>query len=327
MMEGASIEDHVNEFNSIISRLLSVEIKFDDEVHAMLLLSSLPESWSGTIITVSGSIGNTKLTFDNICDLIHGEDIRRKTFREYSNSLLSVEEKGRGRKQDRGQKQKRGQLKSKKRASKDKEVNMAARYSNDASVCCVVNMIGDRIMDSHASFHATYFKEELERFRLCCGKNLKDVRYIPGLKRRLIFVGQLDEEGYHIGFIDQQRKVTKGSLAVACQNKRGSLYMIEVPSDGINKTIDGRSNATLHANCGTKEGKLRKVWEYKETIEATTQMRWDIPFGVQRVTMSYEAEMSHLMRTFFTESSNLTGPNQKGQVVLEDCPDNLANNS
>ncbi|GJY33678.1 putative RNA-directed DNA polymerase [Tanacetum coccineum] len=43
--------------------------------------------------------------------------------------------------------------------------------------------------------------------------------------------------------------------------------------------------------------------------------------------MSYEAEMSHLMRTFFTKSSNLTGPNQKGQVVLEDCPDNLANNS
>ncbi|GKE13324.1 retrovirus-related pol polyprotein from transposon TNT 1-94, partial [Tanacetum coccineum] len=70
----------------------------------------------------------------------------------------------------------------------------------------------------------TYCKEELERFKLCSGKvrleddktldiagvgdvvlktsfgtswTLTDVRYIPGLKRMLISVGQLDEEGYH----------------------------------------------------------------------------------------------------------------------------------
>ncbi|GKD21334.1 hypothetical protein Tco_1223037, partial [Tanacetum coccineum] len=44
-----------------------------------------------------------------------------------------------------------------------------------------------------------------------------------GLKRRLISVGQLDEEGYHVGFIDQQWKVTKGSLVVALGNKCKSL--------------------------------------------------------------------------------------------------------
>ncbi|GJX44562.1 putative ribonuclease H-like domain-containing protein [Tanacetum coccineum] len=85
-------------------------------------------------------------------------------------------------------------------------------------------------------------KEELDRFKLRSSKvrladdltldivgirdvvlktyfstswTLKDVRYIPGLKRRLISVGQLDEEGYHVGFGDQQWKVTKGSLVVA----------------------------------------------------------------------------------------------------------------
>ncbi|GKB73514.1 retrovirus-related pol polyprotein from transposon TNT 1-94 [Tanacetum coccineum] len=44
---------------------------------------------------------------------------------------------------------------------------------------------------------------------------------------RLISVRQLDEEGYHVGFEDQQWKVTKGSLVVARGNKRGSLYMVE----------------------------------------------------------------------------------------------------
>nr|GEY73341.1 retrovirus-related Pol polyprotein from transposon TNT 1-94 [Tanacetum cinerariifolium] len=96
--------------------------------------------------------------------------------------------------------------------------------SDDALICCVDNTVKDHIMDSGASFHATYCKKELERFKLRSGKvrladdkildivdvedvvlkisfgtswTLKDVRYIPGLKRRLISVRQLDEEGYH----------------------------------------------------------------------------------------------------------------------------------
>ncbi|GJX53806.1 retrovirus-related pol polyprotein from transposon TNT 1-94 [Tanacetum coccineum] len=55
-------------------------------------------------------------------------------------------------------------------ASKDKDVNMAVRDYEDALVCCVDNTIEDRIMDSKASFHATFCKEELEKFRLRSGK-------------------------------------------------------------------------------------------------------------------------------------------------------------
>ncbi|GKE14534.1 putative RNA-directed DNA polymerase, partial [Tanacetum coccineum] len=143
-------------------------------------------------------------------------------------------------------------------------------------------------------FHATYCKEELERFKLCFGKvcladdktvdiagvgdvvlktsfgtswTLKDVRYIPGLKKRLISVGQLDEEGYHIGFGDQQWKVSKGSLVVAHGNKRRSLYMVEVPSDGINTTIDVRGNAALwHQRLGHMSEKGMKILALKGRI-------------------------------------------------------------
>ncbi|GJU06231.1 hypothetical protein Tco_1122661 [Tanacetum coccineum] len=55
-------------------------------------------------------------------------------------------------------------------ASKDKEVNMAAGDSNDTLVCCVKNAVEDYIMDSDAFFHATYCKEELERFKLRSSK-------------------------------------------------------------------------------------------------------------------------------------------------------------
>lgn len=44
MVEDGSIEDHLNEFNTIIGQLISVNIKFDEEVRALLILCSLPES-------------------------------------------------------------------------------------------------------------------------------------------------------------------------------------------------------------------------------------------------------------------------------------------
>ncbi|GJS19418.1 retrovirus-related pol polyprotein from transposon TNT 1-94 [Tanacetum coccineum] len=178
-------------------------------------------------------------------------------------------------------------------ASKGKEVNLAAGDSDDALVCRVENTVENRIIDSGASFHATYCKEELKRFKLCSGKirladdkildiagvedvvlktyfgtswTLKDFRYIPGLKRRLISVGQLDEEGYHVIFRDQQWKVTKGSLVVARGNKHGSLYMVEVHPEGIGAIINGSGSVAVWFG-EAEESFLHNVSKDKETAE------------------------------------------------------------
>ena len=44
MEEGGPVATHVNEFNTIVNQLSSVEIEFDDEVRALILLASLPNS-------------------------------------------------------------------------------------------------------------------------------------------------------------------------------------------------------------------------------------------------------------------------------------------
>ena len=41
-------------------------IKFDDEVQALLLLLSLPDSWSGTVTVVTSSAGSDGFTFEKI---------------------------------------------------------------------------------------------------------------------------------------------------------------------------------------------------------------------------------------------------------------------
>nr|GEU55802.1 retrovirus-related Pol polyprotein from transposon TNT 1-94 [Tanacetum cinerariifolium] len=120
-------------------------------------------------------------------------------------------------------------------ASKDKEVNMPVGDSDDALVHLAddktLDIAGIRNVNLKTSFGISW--------------NLKDAMYIAGLIRRLIFVVQLDEEGYHVGFRYQQLKVTKGSLVVTRGNKHASMYMVEVTFNEINAAIDGRGNETL----------------------------------------------------------------------------------
>ena len=44
MAKNASIAQHLNEFNTITNQLLSVEIDFDDEICALIVLASLPNN-------------------------------------------------------------------------------------------------------------------------------------------------------------------------------------------------------------------------------------------------------------------------------------------
>ncbi|VFQ98780.1 unnamed protein product [Cuscuta campestris] len=78
MNEGSPVADHINEVNSILSRLSSVGMKFDDDTQAVILLSSLPDSWSGFVTTVTETAGTGNLKFDRIRDSVLGEDIRRR---------------------------------------------------------------------------------------------------------------------------------------------------------------------------------------------------------------------------------------------------------
>ena len=44
MVENASVAQHLNEFNTITNQLSFVEIDFNDEIHELIVLASLPNS-------------------------------------------------------------------------------------------------------------------------------------------------------------------------------------------------------------------------------------------------------------------------------------------
>ena len=105
MGEGNSVTDHINEFNTILAQLESVQIKFKDEVNALILLSSLPDSWVAIVTVVSSSTRENTLKLSDIPDLILSEDVRKRDSEEssshVSNSTLNTE--GRGRTTQKGQ--------------------------------------------------------------------------------------------------------------------------------------------------------------------------------------------------------------------------------
>ena len=55
MAENALVAQHLNEFNTITNQLSSVEIDFDDEIRALIVLASLPNSWEAMRMAVSNS--------------------------------------------------------------------------------------------------------------------------------------------------------------------------------------------------------------------------------------------------------------------------------
>ena len=77
MSENGSVSNNINEFNMIVSQLNSVDINFEDEIKALMLMSSLPESWDTVVTAISSSGGSEKLKFDEICDVVLSESIRK----------------------------------------------------------------------------------------------------------------------------------------------------------------------------------------------------------------------------------------------------------
>ena len=55
MSKGGTVADHLNEFNTVTNQLSSVKVDFD-EVRALLILCSLPESWNGLVMAVINSV-------------------------------------------------------------------------------------------------------------------------------------------------------------------------------------------------------------------------------------------------------------------------------
>ena len=76
LSKGGSVTEHLNEFNTVTNKLISIGVKFDDQFRDILILCSFPKSWNGLVMAVSNSISiSNTLKFDDVVSVILSEEI------------------------------------------------------------------------------------------------------------------------------------------------------------------------------------------------------------------------------------------------------------
>jgi hypothetical protein len=86
MRDGDSVAEHLNAFNTVVSQLISVEIKSLDEDKCISLLCSLPDSWDSLVVAIGSN--TTTLKFDEVVSSLLSEEMRRKNMEGQSTDAL-----------------------------------------------------------------------------------------------------------------------------------------------------------------------------------------------------------------------------------------------
>ena len=91
--DGNSFTEHLSNFQGLLNELSTMKLKLDDEVQALLLLSSLPNSWKTLVVSLSNSSPNGVITVNMVKNNMFNEEARRKELGISSNIEALVTER------------------------------------------------------------------------------------------------------------------------------------------------------------------------------------------------------------------------------------------
>ncbi|GJX14685.1 retrovirus-related pol polyprotein from transposon TNT 1-94 [Tanacetum coccineum] len=209
MPTGRKISEHIDEFNKIVLDLANIEVKFEDEDLALLLLTSLPASYEHFVDTLL--YGREALTLEDVMATLNSKEIKERSKAKGDDGEgLYV----RGRTDRRDSRQSRGKSRSKSRggrlkcyifqsedhlkrncpknnrkkstgyAKKDGQPSSSGSTYDDSEVMMVMSAqahaLLDWIMDSGCSYHMIPMLDILFDFLECDGGNSGKVKVING---------------------------------------------------------------------------------------------------------------------------------------------------
>ncbi|GJV66202.1 retrovirus-related pol polyprotein from transposon TNT 1-94 [Tanacetum coccineum] len=262
MPDGRKISEHIDEFNKIVLDLANIEVKFEDEDLALLLLTSLPASYEHFVDTLL--YGREALTLEDVkgyilkCYICQSEDHLKRNC------------------------PKNNRKKSTSYVKKDDQPSSSGSTYDDSEVMMVMSTqaqaLLDLIMDSGCSYHMTPRLDILFDFLECDGGSvqlgdnreckirgigkvrvqlrdgssfvLNNVRYIPKLKRNLISLGTLEKKGFTVKMQSGKVKVINGSRDALSGTRR----------DNCVYSLDGHAMASELNACVEEKDCLAQVW-------------------------------------------------------------------
>ena len=89
MEDGDSVIDHLNVFSTLVSQLVSIDIKMEEEDKCITLLCSLPDSWDNLVVAI-GSSKKSALKFEDIVSSLLSEEMRRNSMESQNVDALLI---------------------------------------------------------------------------------------------------------------------------------------------------------------------------------------------------------------------------------------------
>ncbi|GJU08785.1 retrovirus-related pol polyprotein from transposon TNT 1-94 [Tanacetum coccineum] len=191
MPAGRKISEHIDEFNKIVLDLANIEVKFEDEDLALLLLTSLPASYEHFVDTLL--YGREALTLEDVMATLNSKEIKERSkakgddgeglyVRGRTDRRDSHQSRGKSRSKSRGGRlkcyicqsedhlkrncPKNNRKKSTGYVKKDDQPSSSGSTYDDSEVMMVMSTqaqaLLDLIMDSGCSYHMTP-REHLEK--------------------------------------------------------------------------------------------------------------------------------------------------------------------
>ncbi|CAA7059133.1 unnamed protein product [Microthlaspi erraticum] len=132
--EGTPMTDHLNEFQGLLNKLCDMGIKFDDEIHGLWLLGTLPDSWEVFRMSLCNSASEGTISMDLVKNSVLNEEARRQSNASSSRSDVLVSE-SRGRSTYRESKKNKNRSRSKSSRFANLECHYCHKKGHTKSHC------------------------------------------------------------------------------------------------------------------------------------------------------------------------------------------------
>ncbi|GKA07713.1 retrovirus-related pol polyprotein from transposon TNT 1-94 [Tanacetum coccineum] len=243
MPAGRKISEHIDEFNKIVLDLANIEVKFEDEDLALLLLTSLPASYEHFVDTLL--YGREALTLEDVMATLNSKEIKERDSRQSRGKSRSKSRDGRLKcyicqSEDHLKRNcpKNNRKKSTDYAKKDDQPSSSCSTYDDSEVMMVMSAqaqaLLDWIIDSGCSYHMTPRLDILFDFLECDGGSVQ------------------------LG--DNRECKMRGIGKVRVQLKDGSSFMLHNVRDNCVYSLDGHGMAG-ELNVSVKEkDSFAQVW-------------------------------------------------------------------
>nr|GEZ18478.1 retrovirus-related Pol polyprotein from transposon TNT 1-94 [Tanacetum cinerariifolium] len=244
------LPEHIDGFNKMIGDLANIDVDIDEEDQALMLLTSLPPSYDNFVETLLYE--RESLTLEDVLSSLNSHELKKRIDAKDDGDGLYV----RGRLDHWGN-QGRGSSRSQSKGTRKKSTSFVKKnagqgsgmhsesYENGNLLMAEFNG-GTVLLGDNRAYAILGIRKVRVQMKDGSSFVLENVRYIPELKRNLIFLGTLDREGYTMKLQNGRVKVVKGFLMVLSGTMKGNyVYSLDYWAESGEASVEVLGNKGL----------------------------------------------------------------------------------